>query len=1039
MADGSVDPLLGNSADTIKYTVENVYRDLIIRQVRCGPFIAHMCFPEDKSAEITNILSEENDLKQMAATRVFLDTLKDSQEPTDYLLLVQVLEQNGYGNIAKLLRGESTLDEEKHKEQLRIIKFFSEDISKTVDFKVIFPALVQLELLDEEDAQYLHRLAHNNGRIPTARWLALVVLPRRKENWFELFLQLLRDHGYQKLADWIHEPFLEEGQREDRNSDMSVDEDGEEGMNIVTACGQGYVNHGVNDINMPQSEEMFNCIGDDRTKSAYNIHKWRTEAMVHTELKEIRDDMSTGTGSTCEDNTLWEFDVAELTVTPEMLAERDKIQKLESRPYQDELVRAAAGGENVVIVAPTGCGKTVVALRIIQEHLTRMKHRGMPSKIAFFANEVTLVDQQHELCQGHLDSKYKSARIVGETKYRTTMSTKELIAQHDLLVMTPQIIVDAIENKTLESLSVFSLVIFDECHHIREKHPTNKIMSHYMDMKQSSAENVHLPQVVGLTASVGVGKIKETEGAKGALKHIIHLCANMDAKGGIVTVREHKDSLAEYANYVESAIEMANERVSDPFADCIVRCIMEPIEELIIEKHRISEGQLKHIKNIEKEVLPCLAKGTSWYTQWLGKLHSDKFLRIKDSTLRRFFLTCVNHLRVYNQALALNVDCRTHDAMNYILSQMSTIRPAEQFRTRTDERLYSLYTDNFEKLKAESAPDRNVNPKLILLRSLIVDQFKKKKDSRILVLVKTRYLARALVEWMKEDPGMRTLSPVVVTGCGTTTDQGGMTRNQQIEAVRSFKWSTSRIAVATSVAEEGMDVTECSRVIRYEYVSNEIGMIQARGRASRVPDGTYVTLTSKDDLRKKEESNMRLETVMDEAVTTLQEQIERDPLAFLQQIENFQKEDKISRETERIKAAKQPSTDEVYKIHCYSCDVFAFLSSDIRVVAGSHRLVMTPNVWNVVGEVDPETKDAFDHMQKVSAVHCKSCQYRWGSGVMYKEEKFVCISIVNFMTYNTSGRSYRFHKWRKVPFLCPALTDEDINQYKLPISETRRL
>ncbi|XP_046564027.1 uncharacterized protein LOC124272851 [Haliotis rubra] len=46
MAEGSVDPLLGNSAVDIKFIVENVYRDLIIRHVRCGSLVAHMCFPQ---------------------------------------------------------------------------------------------------------------------------------------------------------------------------------------------------------------------------------------------------------------------------------------------------------------------------------------------------------------------------------------------------------------------------------------------------------------------------------------------------------------------------------------------------------------------------------------------------------------------------------------------------------------------------------------------------------------------------------------------------------------------------------------------------------------------------------------------------------------------------------------------------------------------------------------------------------------------------------------------------------------------------------
>ena len=37
--------------------------------------------------------------------------------------------------------------------------------------------------------------------------------------------------------------------------------------------------------------------------------------------------------------------------------------------------------------------------------------------------------------------------------------------------------------------------------------------------------------------------------------------------------------------------------------------------------------------------------------------------------------------------------------------------------------------------------------------------------------------------------------------------------------------------VHIDVAQEGLDVAECSYVIRYEFVSNEIGTVQSRGRA----------------------------------------------------------------------------------------------------------------------------------------------------------------------------------------------------------------
>jgi ERCC4-related helicase len=37
--------------------------------------------------------------------------------------------------------------------------------------------------------------------------------------------------------------------------------------------------------------------------------------------------------------------------------------------------------------------------------------------------------------------------------------------------------------------------------------------------------------------------------------------------------------------------------------------------------------------------------------------------------------------------------------------------------------------------------------------------------------------------------------------------------------------------IATDIVQEGLDVPECSFVIRYEFVSNEIGTVQSRGRA----------------------------------------------------------------------------------------------------------------------------------------------------------------------------------------------------------------
>ena len=64
-----------------------------------------------------------------------------------------------------------------------------------------------------------------------------------------------------------------------------------------------------------------------------------------------------------------------------------------------------------------------------------------------------------------------------------------------LVVVTPQIVINAISNQSLNSLCDFSLLIFDECHHCARKHPYNKLMTFYQEEREHIKPKC-LPQVL---------------------------------------------------------------------------------------------------------------------------------------------------------------------------------------------------------------------------------------------------------------------------------------------------------------------------------------------------------------------------------------------------------------------------------------------------------------------------------------------------------------------------------------------------------------
>lgn len=88
--------------------------------------------------------------------------------------------------------------------------------------------------------------------------------------------------------------------------------------------------------------------------------------------------------------------------------------------------------------------------------------------------------------------RYNVAGISGATT--DNVSVQPIIENNDIIILTPQILVNNLNNGTIPSLSVFTLMIFDECHNTSKHHPYNQIMFRYLDHKLGESPDP-LPQV----------------------------------------------------------------------------------------------------------------------------------------------------------------------------------------------------------------------------------------------------------------------------------------------------------------------------------------------------------------------------------------------------------------------------------------------------------------------------------------------------------------------------------------------------------------
>ena len=362
---------------------------------------------------------------------------------------------------------------------------------------------------------------------------------------------------------------------------------------------------------------------------------------------------------------------------------------------------------------------------------------------------------------------------------------------YDVLVVTAGAFYEMLEKQYVD-VSLFCAVIFDECHHLTGNHPYVDVMK-----KFTSQMLLHQPRIIGLTASP--------------------FTANTEAQGEInlETFLENFTDAKIYSPKLELSHQKTKKELislsqdQQGFIKEVVDQINEHIGEIVIA-YDLQKLELKMDLSNTYQIIGDLRSIEKHYPE-----------RKKNKDLRNALLLI--------EALEFAFYFGVPSACKFLKEEnvLEKIRKNFQYVTEVSERLQKL--ESYLK--------------------------KANKDSRILLFVDRRSIARLLKRWIQKH--FSELNAQMVVGHGGY--DGMAWEDQQQKYIREFAEGESRLIVTTSVLEEGIDVAQCDLVVAFTRLRSLIRFIQMRGRARKI-DSVFVIFETEEErmLNRKSENQEKV-------------------------------------------------------------------------------------------------------------------------------------------------------------------------------------
>jgi ERCC4-related helicase/ERCC4-type nuclease len=474
-------------------------------------------------------------------------------------------------------------------------------------------------------------------------------------------------------------------------------------------------------------------------------------------------------------------------------------ETIEKRAYQVNLAVAALS-RPTLIVLPTGLGKTVVAVIVAADHLK--DHPG--EKVLMMAPTKPLVEQHARFLREHLqtpDNVDEEQWIPAFSGSLPPEKRAEMWDRAGIIVATPQVIANDIMAGRYRLRGV-SLVIFDEAHRATGDYPYVWISDRYHD------ENPYGNRL-GLTASPGSSSEK-----------ILEVCNNLGLRGMELRTDEDED-VRPYLFQLDSTWKKV------------------PMPERLLEVQRVLQGAMKsRIDALRRQDLLRHVSGIPSRRELLqvaGELQSR--IKASQDPPRRLFEAMSIQAQAMKIAHAQElVETQGAEALLAYAQRMEN----EHAGKGTSKATGSVLADPlFQKALSLAKETKEEDPKADQVVDAVRGELTVNDDPRIIVFANYRETCSRIQKRLQEVPGCR---PIRFVGQGSRDDDKGLTQKEQHGLLQAFRDGTYNVLIATSVAEEGLDIPKTDLVIFHEPVPSEIRAIQRRGRTGRARAGRVIIL-----------------------------------------------------------------------------------------------------------------------------------------------------------------------------------------------------